>query len=53
MTPTTEQFNTQWDILQDDSDSNNVDLISPFTEFTNNEPAVLTPQVIFLKKSSL
>ncbi|RCI05276.1 intercellular trafficking and secretion [Rhizopus stolonifer] len=44
MTPTTEQFNTQWDILQDDSDSNNVDLISPFTEFTNNEPAVLTPQ---------
>ncbi|CAO3689397.1 unnamed protein product [Rhizopus stolonifer] len=44
MTPTTEQFNTQWDILQDDSDSNNVDLISPFNEFTNNEPAVLTPQ---------
>ncbi|PHZ16855.1 uncharacterized protein RHIMIDRAFT_232305 [Rhizopus microsporus ATCC 52813] len=44
MTPTAENLNTQWDILQGDFSTDNAALIDPLNEFTSNEPAVLTPQ---------
>ncbi|KAI9251215.1 hypothetical protein BY458DRAFT_590026 [Sporodiniella umbellata] len=44
MTPTTEEFNSHWDIIQEDNGSSNADLFSPFNELGSNEPAVLTPQ---------
>lgn len=47
MTPTAENLNTQWDILQGDFSTDNVALIDPLNEFTSNEPAVLTPQVTY------